>query len=129
MLGALARALRLHDAERAHLYHLAGEVPAPPTGPSPEVPAGILHLLDRLDDTPAYVVDAKYEILAWNPMAAAWFPEGKEDPSISLIKVHPHSAEYWESTNSKVVQLLGVARALLTGKRYDTGVEHGKVNC
>jgi transcriptional regulator with XRE-family HTH domain len=71
VLGALARALRLHDAERAHLYHLAGEVPAPPTGPSPEVPAGILHLLDRLDDTPAYVVDAKYEILAWNPMAAA----------------------------------------------------------
>jgi len=71
VLSALARALRLYDAERAHLYHLAGEVPAPPTGPSQEVPAGILHLLDRLDDTPAFVIDAKYEILAWNPMAAA----------------------------------------------------------
>ncbi|GIH18056.1 helix-turn-helix transcriptional regulator [Rugosimonospora africana] len=71
VLGALARALRLYDAERAHLYHLAGEVPVPPTGPSPDVPAGILHLLDRLDDTPAYVIDAKYEILAWNLMAAA----------------------------------------------------------
>jgi transcriptional regulator with XRE-family HTH domain len=71
VLAALARALRLYDAERAHLYHLAGEVPAPPTGPSPDVPAGILHLLDRLDDTPAYVIDAKYQILAWNPMAAA----------------------------------------------------------
>jgi len=71
VLSALARALRLYDAERAHLYHLAGEVPAPPTGPSPEVPAGILHLLDRLDDTPAFVIDAKYEILAWNQMAAA----------------------------------------------------------
>jgi hypothetical protein len=35
------------------------------------VPAGILHLLDRLDDTPAFVIDAKYEILAWNQMAAA----------------------------------------------------------
>jgi transcriptional regulator with XRE-family HTH domain len=71
VLSALARALRLYDAERAHLYHLAGEAPAAPAGPSPDVPAGVLHLLDRLDDTPAYVVDVKYEILAWNPMAAA----------------------------------------------------------
>ncbi|GAB2953338.1 helix-turn-helix transcriptional regulator [Micromonospora polyrhachis] len=71
VLSALARALRLYDAERAHLYHLVGEVPAPPTGPSPDVPAGVLHLLDRLDDTPAYVIDVKYEILAWNRMAAA----------------------------------------------------------
>jgi transcriptional regulator with XRE-family HTH domain len=71
VLSALARALRLYDAERAHLYHLVGEVPAAPTGPSPDVPAGVLHLLDRLDDTPAYVIDVKYEILAWNRMAAA----------------------------------------------------------
>jgi transcriptional regulator with XRE-family HTH domain len=71
VLSALARALRLYDAERAHLYHLVGEVPVPPTGPSRDVPAGVLHLLDRLDDTPAYVIDVKYEILAWNQMAAA----------------------------------------------------------
>jgi transcriptional regulator with XRE-family HTH domain len=82
VLSALARALRLYDGERAHLYHLVGEVPAPPTGPSPDVPAGVLHLLDRLDDTPAYVIDVKYEILAWNQVAAAllgdpsaWPPE------------------------------------------------------
>jgi transcriptional regulator with XRE-family HTH domain len=71
VLSALARALRLYDAERAHLYHLVGEVPAPPTGPSPDVPAGVLHLLDRLDDTPAFVIDVKHEILAWNQLAAA----------------------------------------------------------
>ncbi|MEV4757713.1 helix-turn-helix transcriptional regulator [Micromonospora sp. NPDC049559] len=71
VLSALARALRLYDAERAHLYHLVGELPTPPTSPSRDVPAGVLHLLDRLDDTPAYVIDVKYEILAWNPMAAA----------------------------------------------------------
>ena len=32
---------------------------------------GLLHLLDRLDDTPAMVCDAKYDVLAWNAMAAA----------------------------------------------------------
>ncbi|REE95516.1 helix-turn-helix transcriptional regulator [Thermomonospora umbrina] len=75
ILGALARALRLTDAERDHLHHLAGEAPLPSTGPPQDVPAGILHLLDRLDDTPAFVIDAKYDVLAMNPMAAALFGE------------------------------------------------------
>jgi transcriptional regulator with XRE-family HTH domain len=71
VLAALARALRLFDGERSHLYHLAGEVPGPPSGPSTDVAIGIQHLLDRLDDTPAFVMDVKYDVLAWNPMAAA----------------------------------------------------------
>ena len=70
VLAALARALRLADDERRHLFHLAGEVPGPP-GPSPDVSAGTLHLLDRLQDVPAFVIDVKYDLLAWNPMAAA----------------------------------------------------------
>jgi transcriptional regulator with XRE-family HTH domain len=71
VLGALGRALRLHDDERTYLFQLAGEQPGLPAGPSATVSAGIRHLLDRLDDTPAYVIDAKYELLAWNPMAVA----------------------------------------------------------
>ena len=71
VLSALARALRLQDDERDHLYRLAGEVPGPPAGLSREVSPGILHLLDRLEDTPAFVLDAKYDVLAWNRMAAA----------------------------------------------------------
>jgi transcriptional regulator with XRE-family HTH domain len=71
VLSALARALRLEEDERKHLYHLAGEVPGPVGGPSREVPVGILQLLDRLDDAPAFVLDAKYDVLAWNHMAVA----------------------------------------------------------
>ncbi|MFB4311888.1 helix-turn-helix transcriptional regulator [Actinomadura sp. GTD37] len=71
ILGAVARALRLTDDERRHLYHLAGEPPEPPGAPSRDVPPGILHLLDRLDDTPAYVLNARHDILAWNALAAA----------------------------------------------------------
>ncbi|WP_030167194.1 helix-turn-helix transcriptional regulator [Spirillospora albida] len=70
ILAALARALRLTDDERAHLSHLAGEPPGPPPGPPQDVPPGVLHLLDRLD-TPAFVMDAKYDVLAWNDAAAA----------------------------------------------------------
>ncbi|MGP3935009.1 helix-turn-helix transcriptional regulator [Nonomuraea sp. KM88] len=71
MLGALARALRLTDDERSHLYYLTGEPPGPPPGPPRDVRSGVLHLLHRLDDTPAFVIDAKYDVLAWNPLAAA----------------------------------------------------------
>jgi transcriptional regulator with XRE-family HTH domain len=71
MLAALGRALRLTDDERSHLHYLAGEMPGPPSTPVREVRPGLLHLLARLDDTPALVCDAKYDILAWNPMAAA----------------------------------------------------------
>ncbi|WP_123669546.1 helix-turn-helix transcriptional regulator [Actinocorallia herbida] len=71
ILAAVARALRLGDAERVHLFRLAGESPEPPPGPPSEVPQAVLHLLDRLDDTPAFVLDAKWEPLAWNAMADA----------------------------------------------------------
>ncbi|WP_027943626.1 helix-turn-helix transcriptional regulator [Amycolatopsis taiwanensis] len=71
MIAAIGRALRLSADELAYLHHLVGEVPGPLPGPVREVRPGVLHLLDRLDDTPAMVCDAIYDVLAWNAMAAA----------------------------------------------------------
>lgn len=70
VLTGLARALRLNDDERDHLFRLAGEQPGPPPGPPRDVPPGILRMLARLD-VPGLVLDAKYDVLAWNPLAAA----------------------------------------------------------
>jgi transcriptional regulator with XRE-family HTH domain len=71
VLHGLARALRLSTSERAYFFGLVQMDAGPRPGPPQDVPPGILHLLDRLDDTPAYVLDAKWDFLAWNPMAAA----------------------------------------------------------
>ncbi|WP_431878660.1 helix-turn-helix transcriptional regulator [Amycolatopsis sacchari] len=71
VLTGIGRALRLSDEERAHLFHLAGEVPDLPPGPSREVTPGLLHLIDRLDDAVAYVTDIAFDVLAWNPLASA----------------------------------------------------------
>jgi transcriptional regulator with XRE-family HTH domain len=71
VLAGLARALRLSDAERDHLHHLAGEPPAPPTGPSREVRQSILDLLARLPQAAATVISAGFEVIAWNDLAAA----------------------------------------------------------
>lgn len=70
VLTGLARALRLTDAERDHLFRLAGEQPGPPPGPPADVRPGVLRMLRRLD-APGLVLDAKYDVLAWNPLAAA----------------------------------------------------------
>lgn len=63
----------------------------------------------------------------WNPIFKAWFPEGLDDPNLALLKVHVEKAEYWESANGVVVQLVGFAKALLTGQQYQGG-ENEKIN-
>lgn len=71
---------------------------------------------------------AKAEEL-WNPIYKAWFPKGLEDPDLCLIKVMVESADYWESPSSPVVQLVGFAKAILTGKRAGTELgERGHLN-
>lgn len=71
VLAGLARALRLSDAERDHLHHLAGAPPSPPPGPPREVRRSILDLLPRLPRAAAMVTSAALEVLAWNELAAA----------------------------------------------------------
>ncbi|MEU8786653.1 helix-turn-helix transcriptional regulator [Streptomyces sp. NPDC048637] len=71
VLAQLARALRLSDAERDHLHHLAGAPPAPPPAPSREVRQSIIDLLHRLPEAAAIVLSATYEVIAWNDLAAA----------------------------------------------------------
>lgn len=62
----------------------------------------------------------------WNPILKAWFPKGLDDPSICLLKVSVEEAEYWDSPNSKIVQLAGFLKAIVTGEQAKGG-EHGKV--
>ncbi len=69
ILAALSRALMLTADERDYLYRLAGERAPLAARPVREVSPGLRSLLDSMPETPAYVVDAKYDILAWNQLA------------------------------------------------------------
>jgi transcriptional regulator with XRE-family HTH domain len=81
VLSALARALMLTADERDYLFRVAGEAPPPVPTPSREITPGLRHLLDTLPDTPAYVVDAAYNVLAWNRLAIPFIGDlsGHED--------------------------------------------------
>ncbi|MEV4109098.1 helix-turn-helix transcriptional regulator [Nonomuraea sp. NPDC049695] len=73
VLDAVARALRLDAAERAHLHRLAR--PAPATAPEPAgrppLRSGIHRLLASIHDVPAYLVDQNTTVVGWNRLAAA----------------------------------------------------------
>ena len=55
----------------------------------------------------------------WNPHAEAWFEQGREDPSVALLKVHADSAEYWTMDSPKPVALIKYAKAMITGEQPD----------
>ncbi|MEU2982595.1 helix-turn-helix transcriptional regulator [Streptomyces hirsutus] len=72
VLSALATALQLTEAERDHLARLAGQVlPAENDGTPEHVPKDAQQLLGRLDGIPAYIVNHRQDIVAWNAAAAA----------------------------------------------------------
>jgi transcriptional regulator with XRE-family HTH domain len=71
VLAALARALRMTDDERDHLFHLAGQPPPVRHTVSAHVSPGLLHVLDRLTDSPAFVVNDLNEALVQNAMSLA----------------------------------------------------------
>ena len=71
VLAALSRALRLSDDERDHLFQLSGAAPPLPTTVPATVRPSVQRLLDRFQDLPALVLDAKSTLLCWNGLAAA----------------------------------------------------------
>ncbi|WP_200216717.1 helix-turn-helix transcriptional regulator [Micromonospora coerulea] len=71
LLAALARGLRLTLAERDHLFQLAGYAVPHRAARADHVNPGMLRILDRLQDTPALVVNHLGETLAQTAPAVA----------------------------------------------------------
>lgn len=73
VLDALARTLRLDDAERQHLLALATE----PAGGAPRydhAPDALVRLIESMDPAPAYVLGPRWEYLAWNRSHSLLYP-------------------------------------------------------
>ncbi|MEW1635468.1 helix-turn-helix transcriptional regulator [Streptomyces sp. NPDC093801] len=78
VLDAVARALCLDQAERAHLFDLAK--PGPGAGrrrpaPPQRVRPGLLRVLDTLVGTPAMILGHRLDVLAANPLAQALYTD------------------------------------------------------
>jgi transcriptional regulator with XRE-family HTH domain len=80
LLAALARALRLTEDERDHLFHLSGQPPPQHHHVADHVRPGLLLILDRLWDTPAQVISDLCDVLVQNPMARAVWGDASSRP-------------------------------------------------
>lgn len=59
----------------------------------------------------------------WSDIAKAWFPDGKDDPRVTVIKVSPEEGFYWDTKDGKLVSMIKILASAVTGKTMQEGVE------
>jgi len=62
----------------------------------------------------------------WSDMNKAFWPKGKTDPNICVVRFLPESAEYWDGPSSSIGVAFKMMAARLTGSPTDLG-ENRKV--
>jgi transcriptional regulator with XRE-family HTH domain len=124
VLIELARALRLTPDERSHLFNLAGVAAESPTGAPSEVPPSVLSLIDHMTDVAALVLNACYDIVAWNPLAVALFEDFSALPSARRNLVYRHfldpdpASRHYGLANAEEVGPLAVGRLRAAAGHY-----------
>jgi transcriptional regulator with XRE-family HTH domain len=120
VLEGIARALHLDEAERAHLFDLAraSAAPAAPQAPrrpsSQQVRPSVRRILDSMTGTPAYVRNARLDILAANRLGEALFAPVLTSPArpvnnARFLFLDPAAREFyidWERQAQDVVAML-----------------------
>ena len=120
VLEGIARALQLDEAERAHLFDLARASAAAPASRAPRRAAGqrvrpsVRRVLDSMTTTPAYVRNARLDILAANQLGAALFAPLLTSPaqpasSARFLFLDPAAPAFytdWERQAQDVVAML-----------------------
>ncbi len=77
--------------------------------------------------TASIVDDMAKKKQLWSKLAEAWFPGGVDDPDLALVRVKIAHADYWDTKESKVVQLYQMAKAAITGKPPTGLGEHAEI--
>jgi transcriptional regulator with XRE-family HTH domain len=88
MLAAIARGLHLSLVERDHLFQLAGHTAPRRSLRTEHVDAGLMRVLDRLDDTPAQVVTSLMETLVQTRLARAVFGDESAYSGLDRSIIH-----------------------------------------
>lgn len=118
VLEALARALHLDEAERAHLFDLARAANATPSTrrrPAPQrVRPSVQRILDAITSAPAWVRNGRMDFLAANRLGYALYSELVASPAgppnnARFVFLDPRSADFyidWERAASDIVAIL-----------------------
>ncbi len=64
----------------------------------------------------------------WFEPARVWFPDGPEDPNLSLIHVKVKAAEYWDAPGARVTLVFSYLKSLITGKETGESGDNAEVS-
>lgn len=53
----------------------------------------------------------------WNDAAAAYFPNGKDDPRVILLKFEPERGEFWDAPSGAIAKAYAFIKSTVTGQR------------
>src|SRR3954454_20232124 len=128
VLEALARALQLDDAERAHLFDLARA--AQPLGRPPRrrpakhrIRPSVQQLLDALTGAAAHVGNERLDILGANPLGRALFPDmfaGHERPNAArFVFLDPRARDFYVDWDRIARDVVAPLRSAAGRNPYD----------
>lgn len=74
------------------------------------------------------IVDRTKTEEIWSPLVKTWFKDGKDDPSLSLIKVTTKSAYYWDTAGNRMINFFMMIASVATGTTLLNGEEGELIN-
>jgi transcriptional regulator with XRE-family HTH domain len=131
VLDAIARALLLDDAERAHLFDLvraanatAAEARAPRRPSRQPVRVELRNMLEAMSGVPAYIRNGRLDLLAGNPPARALFAPIFNSPArpvnaARFTFLDPAAAEFYPDWDAVADQNVATLRAEVGRNPYD----------
>ena len=128
VLDGISRALQLDEAEQAHLYALVRTANAisvtrrrPPQG---RVRPSVGRILDAMTDIPAFILNARLDVLAANRLGEAFYSELFADSvrpvnSARFVFLNPRATQFFLDWDTIANDTVGILRAEAGRDPYD----------
>jgi transcriptional regulator with XRE-family HTH domain len=128
VLEGISRALQLHEAEQAHLYALVRTADAAGVtrrrSPQAHVRPSVQRILDAMTDIPAFVQNARLDVLAANRLGHAFYSELFADSvrpanPARFVFLNPRATDFFLDWGTVANDIVGVLRAEAGRDPYD----------
>jgi general stress protein 26 len=63
----------------------------------------------------------------WSKFVEAWFPQGPDDPNLTLLRVRPITSHFWDTENGKLVTFAKILTSAITGSDVGEGSVQGRL--
>ena len=127
VLDAVARALRLDEAERSHLFDLARaahrSTAAPRRMTKQRIRPAVQRILDAMTQAPAFVRNGRLDILAANQLGyalyATYLTPGRQANTARFVFLDPRSADFYDDWDHVANEVVAILRSEAGRNPYD----------